>query len=75
MPDRGSGAYAGLRVARLLGVAFAGDSGGSFEPGELSAGWRLFLERLAAVQPVVLVVEDAPARRRQACWTSWDYLH
>ena len=58
VPDPGERAYAGLRVARLLGVAFAGDSGGPLSREELFAGWRLFFERLAAVQPVVLVVED-----------------
>ena len=59
VPDPGERAYAGLRVGRLLGVAFAGDSGGPLSREELFAGWRLFFERLAAVQPVVLVVEDA----------------
>ena len=59
VPDPSERAYAGLRVARLLGVAFAGDSGGPLSREELFAGWRLFFERLAAVQPVVLVVEDA----------------
>ena len=59
VPDPGERAYAGLRVARLLGAAFAGDSGGPLSREELFAGWRLFFERLAAVHPVVLVVEDA----------------
>ena len=59
VPDPGERAYTGLRVARLLGVAFAGDSGGPLSREELFAGWRLFFERLAAVQPVLLVVEDA----------------
>jgi class 3 adenylate cyclase/predicted ATPase len=59
VPDSGERAYAGLRMARLLGVAFAGDSGGPLSREELFAGWRLFFERLAGVQPVVLVVEDA----------------
>jgi class 3 adenylate cyclase/predicted ATPase len=59
VPDPGERAYAGLRVARLLGVAFAGDGGAPLSREELFAGWRLFFERLAAVQPVVLVVEDA----------------
>jgi len=57
--DPGERAYAGLRVARLLGVALAGDSGGSLNREELFAGWRLFFERLAAEDPVVLLVEDA----------------
>jgi class 3 adenylate cyclase/predicted ATPase len=59
VPDPGEGAYAGVRLARLLGVDFAGDGGGPLSREELFAGWRLFFERLAAVQPAVLVVEDA----------------
>jgi class 3 adenylate cyclase/predicted ATPase len=59
IPDPGERAYVGLRLGRLLGVAFAGDGGGPLGREELFAGWRLFFERLAAVQPVVLVVEDA----------------
>jgi len=59
VPDPGERAYTGLQVARLLRVAFAGDSGGPLSREELFAGWRLFFERLAAVEPVVLVVEDA----------------
>ena len=51
-------AYVGVRLARLLGVAFAGDSGGPLSREELFAGWRLFFERLAAQGPVVLLVED-----------------
>jgi class 3 adenylate cyclase/predicted ATPase len=58
IPDPGERAYAGLRVGRLLGVAF-GDGGGPLGRDELFAGWRLFFERLAALRPVVLVVEDA----------------
>src|SRR6516164_6685802 len=57
--DPGERAYVGLRLSRLLGVAFAADSGGTLGREELFAGWRLFFDRLAAVQPVVLVVEDA----------------
>ena len=37
----------------------AGDDGIALPREELFAGWRLFFERLAAVQPVVLLVEDA----------------
>jgi class 3 adenylate cyclase/tetratricopeptide (TPR) repeat protein len=51
--------YVGVRLGRLLGVAFAGDSGAALGRDELFAGWRLFFERLAAVQPVVLLIEDA----------------
>ena len=57
--DPGERAYAGARLGRLLGVAFAGDSGGPLSREELFAGWRLFFERLAAENPVVLLVEDA----------------
>ena len=49
----------GVRLGRLLGVAFDGDGGGPLAREELFAGWRLFFERLAAVRPVVLLVEDA----------------
>jgi hypothetical protein len=59
VPDPAERAYAGVRLGRLLGVAFAGDGGGPLAREELFAGWRLFFERLAVVRPVVLVVEDA----------------
>ena len=58
VPDPGERAYAGVRLGRLLGVAAEGDSGGPLSREELFAGWRLFFERLAAQQPVVLLVED-----------------
>ena len=64
VPDPGERAFIGPRLARLLGISFVGVSFGG--PGgtalareELFAGWRLFFERLAAVQPVVLLIEDA----------------
>jgi class 3 adenylate cyclase/tetratricopeptide (TPR) repeat protein len=57
--DPGERAYSGVRLSRLLGVAFPADSGVSLSRDELFAGWRLFFERLAAVQPLVLLVEDA----------------
>ena len=59
VPDPAERAYVGARLGRLLGVAFAGDSGAPLGREELFAGWRLFFERLAAAQPVVLLVEDA----------------
>ena len=59
VPDPGERAYVGARLGRLLGVPFAGDSGASLGREELFAGWRLFLERLAAELPVVLLIEDA----------------
>jgi class 3 adenylate cyclase/tetratricopeptide (TPR) repeat protein len=51
--------YVGVRLGRLLGASVASDSGGQLSRQELFAGWRLFFERLAAVSPVVLVIEDA----------------
>ena len=51
--------YVGVRLGRLLGVAFAGDGGGPLAREELFAGWRLFFERLASESPVVLLIEDA----------------
>jgi class 3 adenylate cyclase/tetratricopeptide (TPR) repeat protein len=59
VPDPTERTYAGVRLSRLLGVVFAGDSGATLSREELFAGWRLFFERLAAVQPLVLLVEDA----------------
>jgi class 3 adenylate cyclase/tetratricopeptide (TPR) repeat protein len=50
--------YVGIRLGRLLGVPFEGDTGQEIVQDELFAGWRLFLERLAAVDPVVLLIED-----------------
>jgi class 3 adenylate cyclase/tetratricopeptide (TPR) repeat protein len=58
-PDNGERAYVGTRLGRLLGVAVAGDDGAVLAREELFAGWRLFFERLAAEQPVVLLIEDA----------------
>jgi class 3 adenylate cyclase/tetratricopeptide (TPR) repeat protein len=57
--DPGERAYAGVRLGRLLGVASVGDGGSALSREELFAGWRLFFERLAATQPVVLLIEDA----------------
>jgi class 3 adenylate cyclase/predicted ATPase len=59
VPDSGERAYVGARLGRLVGVALAGDERAALAREELFAGWRLFFERLAAVQPVVLLVEDA----------------
>ncbi len=50
--------YIGIRLGRLLGLRFEGDAGQDLAREELFAGWRLWFERLAASQPVVLVVED-----------------
>jgi len=59
IPDPAERAYLGVRLARLLGVTFPADGGAALSREELFAGWRLFFERLAAVHPVVLLVEDA----------------
>jgi class 3 adenylate cyclase/tetratricopeptide (TPR) repeat protein len=59
IPDPGERAYVGARLGRLLGVALDGDDGAALAREELFAGWRLFFERLAAENPVVLLVEDA----------------
>jgi AAA ATPase domain len=59
VPDPAERAYAGRRLGRLLGVTVSGDDGAALAREELFAGWRLFFERLAAVHPVVLLVEDA----------------
>ncbi len=59
VPDSGERGYVGARLGRLLGVAAAGDGGEALSREELFAGWRLFFERLAAENPVVLLVEDA----------------
>jgi len=56
--DPGERSYIGPRLGRLLGVTFAADGGEGLSREELFAGWRLFFERLAALNPVVLVVED-----------------
>jgi class 3 adenylate cyclase/predicted ATPase len=59
IPDPGERVYVGARLGRLLGVAVSEDDGGPLARAELFAGWRLFFERLAAEDPVVLVIEDA----------------
>ncbi len=59
VPDPAERAYIGPRLGRLLGVTLAGDSGVNLAREELFAGWRLFFERLAETEPVVLLVEDA----------------
>jgi class 3 adenylate cyclase/tetratricopeptide (TPR) repeat protein len=59
VPDPAERVYAGVRLGRLLGVTFVEDGGGPLAREELFAGWRLFFERLAAENPVVLLVEDA----------------
>jgi len=59
VPEPPERAYVGIRLGRLLGVAFAGDTGAALVREELFAGWRLFFERVAASGSLVLLVEDA----------------
>jgi class 3 adenylate cyclase/predicted ATPase len=51
--------YVRVRLARLLGVPGHPSESKALAREELFAGWRLFFERLAAEQPVVLLVEVA----------------
>ena len=48
--------YVRPRLARLLGIADERDE--PFGREELFAGWRVFFERLADVDPVVMLIED-----------------
>ena len=57
VPEPESRDYIAPRLAQLLGVD-AGVASPVLVREELFAGWRLFFERLAAMAPVVLVVED-----------------
>jgi class 3 adenylate cyclase/tetratricopeptide (TPR) repeat protein len=57
--DPGERTYVGIRLGRLLGVRSAGDSDATLAREELFAGWRLLFERLASVDPVLLLIEDA----------------
>jgi predicted ATPase/class 3 adenylate cyclase len=54
VPDEGERSWIGPRLANLLGVEERVDS----DRQDLFAAWRLFFERLADEQPVVLVFED-----------------
>jgi class 3 adenylate cyclase/tetratricopeptide (TPR) repeat protein len=53
LPDEADRAFVAPRLGALLGVASPG-----LDRPELFAGWRLFFERLAAHEPVILVFED-----------------
>jgi class 3 adenylate cyclase/tetratricopeptide (TPR) repeat protein len=58
--DEAERLYVGPRLGRLLGVTYSADATAtSLSREELFAGWRLFFERLADVQPVILLIEDA----------------
>ena len=51
--------YVGARLARLLAAETPGERDTTLAREELFAGWRLFIERMAAVAPVVLLIENA----------------
>jgi class 3 adenylate cyclase len=51
--------YVGARLARLLAAETPGERGTTLSREELFAGWRLFIEGMAAVGPVVLLIENA----------------
>jgi tetratricopeptide (TPR) repeat protein len=53
VPDAGDRRFIAPRLGALLGVASPG-----LDRAELFAGWRLFFERLAAHEPVIMVFED-----------------
>ncbi|MBE7187958.1 adenylate/guanylate cyclase domain-containing protein [Jatrophihabitans endophyticus] len=59
VPDDEQRRYVGVRLARLLGLGYAHDTGAVLTQDELFAGWRLFFEILAASGPVILMIEDA----------------
>jgi class 3 adenylate cyclase/tetratricopeptide (TPR) repeat protein len=50
--------YIGVRLGRLLGITYPGNDAIDLSRDELFAGWRLWFERLAALDPVVLLIED-----------------
>jgi class 3 adenylate cyclase/tetratricopeptide (TPR) repeat protein len=56
VPEQTVRDYVRPRLARLLGVE--ADELGGLNRDELFAGWRTFFEQIAAVDPVVLLVED-----------------
>ncbi len=58
LSDPAERSYVAVRLGRLLGVAVDADPGGALARAELFAGWRLFFERLAATEPVVLLIDD-----------------
>ncbi len=57
--DPADRAYLAPRLARLLGLKIDGDADSAMAREELFAGWRVFFERLAAQDPVVLLIENA----------------
>ncbi len=58
VPDEGERGIVGPRLARLLGVPHGSADTAPLSRDELFAGWRLFFERLAETEPVVMLIED-----------------
>ncbi len=56
--DPAERAYIGVRLGRLLGLSYPGDARHEIARDELFVGWRIWLERLARVEPVALLIED-----------------
>lgn len=54
VPDEQTREFVAPRLGRLLGLG--GEA--AMDQSDLFAGWRLFFEQLAAVDPVVMLVED-----------------
>ena len=63
VPDEGERAYVGTRLARLLGVPYAADTGAELSREELFAGWRIFFERMADDAAGRAHARGRPARR------------
>jgi class 3 adenylate cyclase/tetratricopeptide (TPR) repeat protein len=59
VPDADEQVYVRARLARLLGLPLPDDDGAVLGRDDLFAGWRLFFERMAATEPVALLIEDA----------------
>jgi class 3 adenylate cyclase/tetratricopeptide (TPR) repeat protein len=59
VPDADEQVYVRARLARLLGLPLPDDDGAVLSRDDLFAGWRLFFERMAATEPVALLIEDA----------------
>ncbi|HKC28199.1 MAG TPA: adenylate/guanylate cyclase domain-containing protein [Jatrophihabitans sp.] len=58
VPDEHERGMVGPRLARLLGVPYGSTDAVPLSRDELFAGWRLFFERLAEKEPVVMLIED-----------------
>jgi class 3 adenylate cyclase len=56
--DPAEQAVVGPRLARLLGTTYGSGDAGPLTKDELFAGWRLFIDRLADREPVLMLVED-----------------